>query len=146
MRDNKSNYDLSIAGVKLIDAQVRALVTAVQHNTTLKILSMNRKKINDDDGSDMIRILCANVSLERVDLEGNNLGPKTARAVAELLRNNKMLKHLNLESNNLTNLYKDNEGIFELAKVNFSKENAYEILGSGIWKRQEPRPFIFKSE
>jgi len=38
-----------------------------------------------------------------LELEGNNLGPKTAAEFARFLKENKCLKVLDLENNNLTN-------------------------------------------
>jgi hypothetical protein len=106
-----------VSGVKLIDAQIRALVQAVENNKTLKCLSLNRKNISDDDGADMIRSLVFNDTLEKLEMEGNKLGPKTAREIANLLRHNTVLKHINIESNNLTNSGKDCDGVIDIAKV-----------------------------
>lgn len=121
---------MTLSGVKLIDAQIRALVQAVENNKTLKCLSLNRKNISDDDGADMIRSLMTNNSLEKIELEGNKLGPKTAKEIANLLRVNQSLKHINLENNNLTNSGKDNEGVIEIAKVT---QSFVITLGPRIW-------------
>jgi len=93
----------------------------------LRCLSIQRKKIGDDDGADMIRSLVNNTTLEKLELEGNNFGPKTAREVANLLRKNRFIKHINLESNNLTNSGKDTEGVIELARVKSMKMNVISI-------------------
>lgn len=42
-----------------------------------------------------------------MELEGNNLGPKTITAIAGLLIGNKSLRVIDLENNNLTNYDKD---------------------------------------
>mmetsp|Transcript_24772 Transcript_24772/g.21976 ORF Transcript_24772/g.21976 Transcript_24772/m.21976 type:complete len:95 (-) Transcript_24772:726-1010(-) len=50
LKDNRSDFDMTIAGIKLLDVQIRALVSTVGKNNTLKCLSLNRKNINDEDG------------------------------------------------------------------------------------------------
>lgn len=46
---------------------------------------MARKKITDDDGYEIVKCLEKNQVLERLELEGNQLGPKTAGEVATLI-------------------------------------------------------------
>jgi len=43
------------------------------------VIHMSRKGLSDDDGEEIGKMLMENKRLERVDLEGNLLGPKTAR-------------------------------------------------------------------
>jgi Ran GTPase-activating protein (RanGAP) involved in mRNA processing and transport len=117
LKENKSEFDITVAGIKLISVQIRALVSTVGKNQTLKCLSLNRKGITDVDGADMIRSLMRNDVLEKIELEGNNLGPATAKAMAQLLRNNRTLKHVNIENNDLTQNEQDTSGVRALADV-----------------------------
>lgn len=48
---------------------------AVEKNKTLKGVSFNRKGIRDEDGASIARSLLENRILERLELEGNKLGP-----------------------------------------------------------------------
>ena len=43
---------------------------------------MTRKNIQDEDGTIIIKNLLKNKGLERLELEGNNLGPKTLAQIA----------------------------------------------------------------
>ena len=65
----------------------------------------------------MISSLKGNNTLEKLELEGNILGPKTAKALGLLLRTNTTLKHVNIENNNLTLNGEDVSGVRELARV-----------------------------
>ena len=55
-----------------------------------------------------------NKTLRRLELEGNNLGPKSAREFGLALRVNTTLKFLDLESNQLTQDGEDLTGIVQL--------------------------------
>lgn len=52
--------------------------------------------------------------LRKLELEGNNLGPKSAKEFGKALRVNKTLQFLDLESNQLTADGEDNPGVIEL--------------------------------
>lgn len=72
---------------------------------------MSRKKISDADGVEIANNLKKNFVLERLELEGNFLGPRTAHTLAELVGDNSCLRVIDLEGNDLTNSCKDNSGI-----------------------------------
>lgn len=63
---------------------------------------MARKKIEDADGIYIAEMLIDNTSLRKLELEGNLLGPNTAKKFGEVLKINKTLRFLDLESNQLT--------------------------------------------
>mmetsp|Transcript_32145 Transcript_32145/g.37072 ORF Transcript_32145/g.37072 Transcript_32145/m.37072 type:complete len:296 (+) Transcript_32145:329-1216(+) len=113
--ENKSSADYSISGLDLKEAQVRVLLRAVGKNKTLKTLSLCRKKINDEDGADICDCLMDNMCLEKLELEGNNLGPKTADAIAKLITENPFIRTIDLENNDLTLSGKEHKGLFSLA-------------------------------
>lgn len=69
----------------------------------MKGLTLCRKKIDDDNGVVIVNYLKNNFVLERLELEGNSLGPKTSQAFGELFFNNQSIRFLDLENNDLTN-------------------------------------------
>ena len=60
---------------------------------------MVRSGIKDEDGTEIAKILYNNTTLRKLELEGNNLGPKSAKEFGKALRINKTLQYLDLESN-----------------------------------------------
>lgn len=60
---------------------------------------MARKKILDPEGVIIARMLVSNGFLRKLELEGNLLGPQSARAFGKALKKNITLKVLDLESN-----------------------------------------------
>jgi Ran GTPase-activating protein (RanGAP) involved in mRNA processing and transport len=64
-------------------------------------LHLARKVIKDEDGVKLARMIKVNKHLRKIELEGNLLGPNTARELGEALLSNKTLKYLDLEGNQL---------------------------------------------
>lgn len=64
---------------------------------------MNRKQMTNDQGSDLVKALKYNHSIEKLCLEGNQLGPKFLESLSETLKVNKTLRYIDLEGNPLTN-------------------------------------------
>jgi len=62
-------------------------------------LHLSRASIKDEDGVEIAKILYNNKVLRKLELEGNNLGPKSAKEFGKALRINKTLQFLDLESN-----------------------------------------------
>lgn len=86
-------------------------------NTSLKCLVMNRKKITDQLGVQIAKFLQGNKTLERLELEGNLLGPESSKAFADLLRVNKTIRYLDLSNNNLTNQGQSKDEVKDIAKA-----------------------------
>ena len=82
--------------------QVRILVQVIEKNKTLKGLSFTRKAIKDSEGVEICKCLMTNDCLERLELDGNAVGPNTLMQLAELLKTNTTLRSIDLEGNNLT--------------------------------------------
>lgn len=57
------------------------------------------------------KMLLVNKYIRKVELEGNKLGPNTARALGEVLNYNKTLLFLDLENNSLTQEGDDPSGM-----------------------------------
>ena len=53
---------------------------------------MIRKNICDADGKEILSLVKDNVVLERIELEGNALGPLTMKSMAEVVKTNKCLR------------------------------------------------------
>lgn len=86
-------------------------------------LSANRKFIEDEVGVDLARMLILNKNVRKIELEGNKLGPKTAKEFSNVLRYSTTLKFLDLDNNMLTNDGEDPTGLkqmIEALKVNKS--------------------------
>ena len=49
--------------------------------------------------------------MEKLELEGNLLGPMTAYEIGNLIKTNTIIRYIDLEYNNLTTNCKNNEGI-----------------------------------
>jgi hypothetical protein len=63
----------------------------VAYNKTLTNLHLSRAGIKDEDGVEVAKILYNNKVLRKLELEGNNLGPKSAKEFGKALRINKTL-------------------------------------------------------
>lgn len=100
-----------MAGIDLGGPRTRILASLVCFNNTLTCLHLARKNIQDIDGIELARILYNNKVLRKMELEGNCLGPKSAREFGLALKVNTTLRYLDLESNQLT---LGNENTFEL--------------------------------
>ena len=89
-------------------------VKIAETNQTLKGLAMSRKGISDDEGAEIIRSLERNQVLERFELDGNQLGCKSAQALGNLINANRSIRVVDIEGNNLTGEYSDNSGVITL--------------------------------
>ena len=107
LKTDASKLDYTVSGMDLKPAQIRILLKATETNCTLRGLSMNRKKITDEEGIELIRCIFNNTALERLEMEGNNLGNKTLTQIAELLEKNRTIRVIDLENNDLTSQGKE---------------------------------------
>lgn len=78
---------------------------------------MIRKNIKENEGQEIAKNLINNKNLEKIELEGNSIGPKTAHEIGELIKNNNILRFIDLENNNLTNSGQDINGIKNIAEA-----------------------------
>jgi Ran GTPase-activating protein (RanGAP) involved in mRNA processing and transport len=89
-------------------------------NNTLVALHLARKGIKDSEGREIAMMLSTNASLRKLELEGNFLGPNTAKEFGDVLKDkNHTLQYLDLDDNYLTNSGQDNQGVFKFAKSLF---------------------------
>ena len=61
-------------------------------------------------------MLFTNKTLRKLELEGNNIGPQTAKLFGQALRINTTLRYLDLENNTLTADGEDNGGMIPFCK------------------------------
>ena len=74
LNTNTTNLEFTTSGMDLRPAQIKVLISNVQTNSSLKGLTMCRKKITDAEGLEVAEKLMKNEYLERLELEGNVLG------------------------------------------------------------------------
>ena len=60
---------------------------------------MSRKGVEEECGVDLARMLLVNRKIRKIELEGNKLGPKTAREFGNVLRCSDSLMYLDLDNN-----------------------------------------------
>ncbi|KAF4733066.1 hypothetical protein FOZ62_032423 [Perkinsus olseni] len=96
--------------------RLRLLCNALIANRSCTTITLARKCLSDEDGVSLSAMLEVNRTLEYVDLEGNALGPNTARRLGEVLAGNNSLKYLNLRDNDLTSSGNDQEAVAELCR------------------------------
>lgn len=75
LNTNTTNLEFTTSGMDLRPAQIKVLISNVQNNSSLKGLTMCRKKLTDVEGIEVAEKLTKNENLERLELEGNFLGP-----------------------------------------------------------------------
>lgn len=109
--------EYSTCGIELGGPRIRILVSQIAYNNSLKTMHMSRADIKDEDGIEVAKILYNNLSLRKLELEGNSLGPKTAKELGKALRINKTLQFLDLESNQLTADGEDFTGLPDMLRA-----------------------------
>ena len=111
LKNDETPRDYSLAGLDLGGPRARILASLVAYNSGLCAIHMVRKNIQDIDGIEIARILYSNKSLRKIELEGNCLGPKSAKEFGLALKVNTTLRFLDLESNQLTMGNEDTSGV-----------------------------------
>lgn len=99
LQRNETHRDLTMAGIELGTTRSRILVNNIVPNTSLMCLTMCRAMVEDEVGIDIARMLMLNKTVRKVELEGNKLGPKTARELGHLLKITTTLKFIDLDNN-----------------------------------------------
>ncbi|KRW99164.1 hypothetical protein PPERSA_07407 [Pseudocohnilembus persalinus] len=117
LKKNDTSLDYTISGLDLRSAQIRILSKAVESNQSLRGLVLQRKNIDDDNGAIIIQNMMKNFVLERLEMEGNQLGPNSCKSLAELLRENQTIRSVDIENNNVTNNGRDTQSFIELCRA-----------------------------
>lgn len=98
----------------------RSLAKVMWNNESILSLDVSNMNLSDLAGAYICRALRNNRFLIKLELGGNYLGPKTIKSLGDALQTNNTLKHVSLDSNNLTALSgneKDRTSIFHLSKM-----------------------------
>ena len=91
LNDNKNrSKELSIA-----------LTSVINHNVSIKKLSLSDNNMNDHGVMQIASSLCKSSKLKCIDLKNNNITYKAAQALASIISYNERLKKLYLGNNNL---------------------------------------------
>jgi hypothetical protein len=77
MQANITPKEYTLSGINLGSTRCGILAKNVAFNRTLTVLHLARKNIEDDDGVELAKLLLANKTLRKLELEGNKLGPKS---------------------------------------------------------------------
>ena len=96
LNTNTTNLQFTTSGMDLRPAQIKVLISNVQNNGSLKGLTMCRKKLTDVEGIEVAEKLTKNDHLERLELEGNQLGPETLTQIAKLIAENESVRLIDL--------------------------------------------------
>lgn len=89
---------------------------------------INNPNYQENEGIEIAKNLRENKTLEKLELEGNLLGPKTAYEIGQLIKDNSIIRYIDIEYNNLTDGGTSNEGIKSIADVNIQKYNIFKKL------------------
>ena len=100
--DNQTPKEYSFSGINLGGPRTSILARHVAFNESLTTLHLVRRNIQDQEGVDLANMLLTNQTLRKLELEGNCLGSKTAKALGYAIKVNTTLKFLDLESNQLS--------------------------------------------
>ncbi|XP_059128289.1 leucine-rich repeat-containing protein 45 isoform X2 [Peromyscus eremicus] len=92
---------LDLATQSLTVDTCRALGKLLHNETMLKELVLSDCMLSEEGSTLLFQGLCANTTVQRLDLKGNNLRATGAEALGKLLRRNKSIQSLTLEWNNL---------------------------------------------
>ena len=84
--NNQTRFEETITGLELGSSRINMLAKFVKKNESLLSLHMGRKNITDHDGVQLALMLVSNKTLRKLELEGNQLGPKTIEVFGEMLK------------------------------------------------------------
>mmetsp|Transcript_25160 Transcript_25160/g.63174 ORF Transcript_25160/g.63174 Transcript_25160/m.63174 type:complete len:473 (-) Transcript_25160:81-1499(-) len=105
LRVNTHLSEIYLGKVKMRDEGIRQLVSFLLENKTLRILDLRCNELGADGAKHLGVLLSSDCQLSHLNLSGNRIGEKCnvtgAAAIAQALLNNRMLRHLDLNSNSL---------------------------------------------
>ena len=103
LQHNRTPADMILRGAPIA---IRAFIKAITatNNTSLKSLDLCQCFLGDDVGIEIGTCIKMNKHIQRIELDFNNLGPKSLTAIAVGLQNNTTLKSLSIEHNPLTGI------------------------------------------
>lgn len=108
---------MTFSGLEFNISKTRMLAYYTSVNTSLCSIHLARRSLNDEAGETLALILKDNKVLRKMELEGNMLGTRTAGQFGKQLVNNKTLRYLDLDSNTLTQDNEDTKGMIILCEA-----------------------------
>ena len=73
LQKNETPRDYSFSGIDLGTLRARILLNNLWSNSSLYCISLNRKQIDDEIGSEFGRMMLLNDKIRKVEFEGNKL-------------------------------------------------------------------------
>jgi len=117
----------------------RSFAKNIYDNTSLIALDVSNLLLDDLAGSFLARMLRNNNVLEKLEMQGNCFGPITCLSLANSLKYNVKLNHLNLSNNPLTKEGSDTKSFILLCKT-LCGENPIEVIKPNPeWLEQKKR-------
>jgi Ran GTPase-activating protein (RanGAP) involved in mRNA processing and transport len=105
LRVNTSLTEIYLGKHKMRDEGVRQLVSFLLENKTLRVLDLRCNELGVAGAQHLANLLVDDCQIRKLNLENNRIGEKGhvggAKALAQALTQNKMLTHLNLNTNGL---------------------------------------------
>lgn len=105
LRVDTNLSDIYLGKFRMRDDGVRQLVSFLLENKTLRFLDLRCNELGAEGAFHLGNLLRSDCQLVQLNLSGNRMGEKGntagARAIAEALTSNRMLKHLDLNNNGL---------------------------------------------
>lgn len=114
LQANTTPSEMTFAGLEFNVSKARMLAYHASINSSLCSLHLVRRGLDDEAGESLALVLKDNKVLRKMELEGNKLSFKTAAMFGRMLKKNKTLRYLDLESNQLTQGNEETRGMLEL--------------------------------
>merc|ERR1712187_937541 len=100
LRVNVHLKEIYLGKHRMRDEGVRQLVSFLLENKTLRVLDLRCNELGAEGAQHLGTLLASDCQLSRLNLSANRIGENNnvngARAIAEALRKNRMLRHLDL--------------------------------------------------
>ena len=117
LQANTTPKEMTFSGLEFNVSKARMLAYHASVNRSLCSLHLVRRGLDDEAGESLALILKDNKVLRKMELEGNKLSYRTAAMFGKMLKTNKTLRYLDLESNQLTQGNEEQRGILELVEA-----------------------------
>merc|ERR1712187_680226 len=105
LRVNVHLKEIYLGKHRMRDEGVRQLVSFLLENKTLRVLDLRCNELGAEGARHLGTLLASDCQLSRLNLSSNRIGENDnvegAAAIAKALRNNRMLRHIDLNRNSL---------------------------------------------
>lgn len=97
LQQNTTLTDLDVGSNKLGDKGVLSILSSMRHQLSLRILCFNNNHFTGDIIDELCALLWRNTALQRLEMEGVDLGKKGGVAILTALKFNQTLKTMRLD-------------------------------------------------